>query len=241
MARRRPVVCDHSVRVLTKDLVYRLAELHWREWGPKLGLDTSRLGSPYCRFPGKELIRIWACANGISKAEAPLEMARLLGLKLSLKQRLLFAEGANCVHLGAVPFPLQGDILPSPLEPLGFRQEAFFPYSTPDGKSASGGVAYLRDDEGNTIRLPVTPWKNEFRTILWDWLSWGTPLPLFNVHELFARPNATVFILPTEKDVDWLRQNAVWLASQFPLTTWPGGLQETLRDAGGCLHHGMSQ
>lgn len=214
--------------LLGKDLVYRLAELHWREWGPKLGLDTSRLGSPYCRFPGKELIRIWACANGISEAEAPLEMARLLGLKLSLKQRLLFAEGANCVRLGAVPFPLQGDILPSPLEPLGFRQEAFFPYSTPDGKSASGGVAYLRDDEGNTIRLPVTPWEDEFHRILWDWLSWGTLLPLFNVHALFAHRNDTVFILPTEQDVDWLLKNAAWLASRFPLTTWPGGLQETL-------------
>ena len=218
-------------KLLLVDLIYSLAELRWREWGPKLGLDTSRLGSPYCRFPGKELIRIWACANGISKVDAPLEMARRLGLKLYLKQRLLFSEKANYVRLGAVPFPLQGDILPSPLEPLGFRREAFFPYTTPDGKSASGGVAYLRDDEGNTIRLPVTPWEDEFHRILWDWLSWGTPLPLFNVHALFAHRNDTVFILPTEQDVDWLLKNAAWLASRFPLTTWPGGLQETLRDA----------
>lgn len=215
----------------TIDFVYRLADLHWREWSSRLGIDIRWLGfSPY-RSLGRELIRQWASSNGIPEAEAPLEMARRLGLKLYLKQRLLFSEKANCVRLGAVPFPLQLDILPSPLEPLGFRQEAFFPYTTPDGKSASGGVAYLRDDEGNTIRLPVTPWKDEFQTILWDWLSWGTPLPLFNIHELFARRNATVFILPTEKDADWLRQNAVWLVSRFPLTTWPGGLQETLRDA----------
>ena len=156
-------------------------------------------------------------------------MARRLGLKLYLKQRVLFSEKANYVRLGAVPFPLEGDILP--LEPLGFRLEAFFPYTTPDGKSVSGGVAYLRDDEGNTIRFPVTPWEDEFHRILWDWLSWGTPLPLFNVHALFAHRNDTVFILPTEQDVDWLLKNAAWLASRFPLTTWPGGLQETLRDA----------
>ena len=199
------------------------------------------VGVPLLSIPGQGADPDMGMRQWHLQGRSSSRNARLLGLKLSLKQRLLFAEGANCVHLGAVPFPLQGDILPSPLEPLGFRQEAFFPYSTPDGKSASGGVAYLRDAEGNTIRLPVTPWEDEVHRILWDWLSWGTPLPLFNVHELFARPNATVFILPTEKDVDWLRQNAVWLASQFPLTTWPGGLQETLRDAGGCLHHGMSQ
>ena len=211
-------------KLLLIDLVYRLADLHWREWSSRLGIDIRWLGfSPY-RSLGRELIRQWASSNGIPEAEAPLEMARRQGLKLSLKQRLLFSEKANCVRLGAVPFPLQLDILPSPLEPLGFRQEAFFPYTTPDGKSASGGVAYLRDDEGNTIRLPVTPWKDEFQTILWDWLSWGTPLPLFNIHELFAHRNDTVFILPTEQDVDWLLKNAAWLASRFPLTTWPGGL-----------------
>ena len=215
----------------TIDFVYRLADLHWREWGSRLGIDILWLGfSPY-RSPGRELIRQWASANGIPGSEAPLEMARRLGLKLYVKQRLLFSEKANYVRLGAVPFPLQLDILPSPLEPLGFRQEAFFPYTTPDGKSASGGVAYLRDDEGNTIRLPVTPWEDDFQTILWDWLSWGTPLPLFNIHELFAHRNDAVFILPTEQDVDWLLKNAAWLASRFPLTTWPGGLQETLRDA----------
>lgn len=213
------------------DFVYRLADLHWREWGSRLGIDIRWLGfSPY-RTLGRELIRQWASSNGIPEAKAPLEMARRLGLKLYLKQRLLFSEKANCVRLGAVPFPLQGDILPSPLEPLGFRREAFFPYTTPDGKSASGEVAYLRDDEESTIRLPVTPWEDEFHRIRWDWLSWGTPLPLFNVHALFAHRNDTVFILPTEQDVEWFRQNAVWLVSQLPLTTWPGGLQETLRDA----------
>ena len=210
------------------DFVYRLADLHWREWGSQLGIDTHWLTFSSYGSPGSGLIWQWASANGIPGAEAPLEMARRLGLKLYLKQRLLFSEKANCVRLGAVPSPQEGDILPSPLEPLGFRREAFFPYTTPDGKSASGGVAYLRDDEGNTIRLPVTPWEDELHRIRWDWLSWGTPLPLFNVHELFAHRNDTVFILPTEQDVDWLLKNAAWLASRFPLTTWPGGLQETL-------------
>lgn len=213
------------------DFVYRLADLHWREWGSQLGIDTHWLTFSSYGSPGSGLIWQWASANGIPGAEAPLEMARRLGLKLYLKQRLLFSEKANYVRLGSVPFPLQGDILPSPLEPLGFRREAFFPYTTPDGKSASGEVAYLRDDEGNTIRLPVTPWEDEFHRILWDWLSWGTPLPLFNVHALFAHRNDTVFILPTEQNVDWLLKNAAWLTSRFPLTTWPGGLQETLRDA----------
>ena len=224
------MVCDHSVRVLTKDLVYRLAELHWQEWAHQFGINNDWFTSIYCSFPGKSLILQWASANGIPEAEAPLEMARRLGLKLSLKQRLLLSEKANHMRLGAVSSPREYDIPPSPLESLGFRVEAFFPYATPNGKHVSGGMAYLRDSTGNTTRLPVTPWEDEFHRIRWDWLSWGTPLPLFNVHELFARPKSAAFILPTEKDVEWFRQNAVWLASQLPLTTWPGGLQETLRD-----------
>ena len=146
----------------TIDFVYRLADLHWREWGSRLGIDIRCLGfSPY-RSPGSELIWQWASANGIPGSEAPLEMARRLGLKLYLKQRLLFSEKANYVRLGAVPFPLQLDILPSPLGPLGFRQEAFFPYTTPDGKSASGGVAYLRDDEGIQSGFPSPRGKTNF-------------------------------------------------------------------------------
>ena len=89
----------------TIDFVYRLADLHWREWGSRLGIDIRWLGfSPY-RSPGSELIWQWASANGIPGSEAPLEMARRLGLKLYLKQRLLFSEKANYVRLGAVPFP----------------------------------------------------------------------------------------------------------------------------------------
>lgn len=129
---------------------------------PGSGIDIRCLGfSPY-RSPGSELIWQWASANGIPGSEAPLEMARRLGLKLYLKQRLLFSEKANYVRLGAVPFPLQLDILPSPLGPLGFRQEAFFPYTTPDGKSASGGVAYLRDDEGIQSGFPSPRGKTNF-------------------------------------------------------------------------------
>ncbi len=70
----------------TIDFVYRLADLHWREWSSRLGIDIRWLGfSPY-RSLGRELIRQWASSNGIPEAEAPLEMARRLGLKLYLKQ-----------------------------------------------------------------------------------------------------------------------------------------------------------
>ena len=50
-------------------------------------------------------------------------------------------------------------------------------------------------------------------------------------HELFARSKATDFIFPTEKDVENLVRDAAGLASWFPVTTWPGGLQETLGEA----------
>lgn len=41
----------------TIDFVYRLADLHWREWSSRLGIDIRWLGfSPY-RSLGRELIR----------------------------------------------------------------------------------------------------------------------------------------------------------------------------------------
>lgn len=49
--------------------------------------------------------------NGIPEAEAPLEMARRLGLNLSVKQRILFSEKAKSIRIGTVPSPQKGDIL----------------------------------------------------------------------------------------------------------------------------------
>ena len=127
-------------KLLLIDLVHRLADLPWREWGSLLGIDMRGLTVSSYGSPGSELIRRWASANGIPEAEAPLEMARRLGLKLSLKQRLLLSEKANHMRLGAVSSPRECDISSSPLESLGFQLGAFYPYATPDGKSVSGGV-----------------------------------------------------------------------------------------------------
>lgn len=215
-------------KLLLIDLVHRLADLHWREWGSLLGIDMRGLTVSSYGSPGSELIRQWASANGIPEAEAPLEMARRLGLKLSLKQRLLLSEKANHMRLGAVSSPRECDISSSPLESLGFQLGAFYPYATPDGKSVSGGVGYLNDAKGNTIRLPATPWNDESHRVRWDWLSGDTPLPLYRSHEIFTHPERSVFIFPSEQDLENLVWNAPWLASRFPLTAWPGGLQETL-------------
>ena len=184
-------------KLLLIDLVHRLADLHWREWGSLLGIDMRGLTVSSYGSPGSELIRQWASANGIPEAEAPLEMARRLGLKLSLKQRLLLSEKANHMRLGAVSSPRECDISSSPLESLGFQLGAFYPYATPDGKSVSGGVGYLNDAKGNTIRLPATPWNDESHRVRWDWLSWDTPLPLYRSHEIFTHPERSVFIFPS--------------------------------------------
>lgn len=215
-------------KLLLIDLVHRLADLHWREWGSLLGIDMRGLTVSSYGSLGSELIRQWASANGIPEAEAPLEMARRLGLKLSFKQRLLLSEKANHMRLGAVSSPRECDISSSPLESLGFQLGAFYPYATPDGKSVSGGVGYLNDAKGNTIRLPATPWNDESHRVRWDWLSWDNPLPLYRSHEIFTHPERSVFIFPSEHDLENLVWNAPWLASRFPLTAWPGGLQETL-------------
>ena len=82
--------------------------------GLLLGIDMRGLTVSSYGSPGSELIRQWASANGIPEAEAPLEMARRLGLKLSLKQRLLLSEKANHMRLALYPRP-ESVISPRPL------------------------------------------------------------------------------------------------------------------------------
>ena len=223
---------DRNVRcLLEKDLFCRLADIHYQEWGHQLGVNTSDLNAFLMVDQGERLIQRWAYCNGIPTDSAPLEMARRLGINLSMKQRLLFSEKARCVRLGAVCSLHESELPASPLGSLNVQLKNFFQYVTPDGKNVSGGMVYLEDDNGNTLRMPVTPWQRYPYEVKWDYLSWDTPLPLFNTNGLFVCPEKFVFILPSEEDVTWLTQNVAWLASQFTLTTWPGGLRETLQYA----------
>lgn len=214
---------------LLRDLIYRYADLYLRKWGEQLGVDTHSMQSSYYPYPGKTLIQTWASDNGIAETDAPFEMVRRLGLNLFPKQRLLLAEKLDAVRVGKVTSLQARDLPAFPLEELGFKLVGLFPYATPDGTGVSGGVAYLQNSTGNTIRFPVTPWKSNNQRVRWDWLSWGTPLPLYRMNELFAHPADTVFLLPTEDDVEWIVQNAACLASRSPLTTWPCGSRVTLQ------------
>lgn len=214
--------------LLKKDLFLRMADIHWQDWGQKLGVDIQNLSSPLIVNRGEQLIHRWASYNGIPSDNAPLEMARRLDIALSMNQRLLFSEKASYDHLGAAPSPLMSALPVSPLESLNFQPKFFFPYVTPDGKNISGGMVYLGDNNGNSLRMPVTPWQIYSYSTYWDYLSWSTPFPLFNINKLFAYPEKFVFILPSEEDVVWFTTNVAWLDLNFTLTTWPGGLRETL-------------
>ena len=91
--------------LLGKDFVYRLAEIYWHKWSHHFVITNNFLISIYCEFRGKALILLWASDNGIPDAEAPLKMARRLGLNLSVKQRILFSEKAKSIRIGVAECP----------------------------------------------------------------------------------------------------------------------------------------
>lgn len=217
---------------LIRDLFYRLADLHWKEWGKLTRIEGLEwLSSPFAVKRGYRFVSAWASTNGVSPSDAPQELARRLGIPLTMERRLLLAEKADCSPIVAAPRPENWELPDSPLKSFDFSLCHLHYYGTPDGGSVSGGVGGFHDPSGNSVWLFLTPWQKQNGRIAWDWLAWQRPFPLYRVHDLFAHRNATVFILPTEQNVDWLLKNAAWLTSRFPLTTWPGGLQETLRDA----------
>lgn len=225
-------------RALRVDLMYRLAELHWKTWAAKLGFNS--LPTIFSLSPGKLLIQDWAREYGFPEDEAPLELARRLQIPLTADQRLLFAERSCGDQLGAVAaFPCLQDLPPSPLDALGFRPQFFFPYSTADGKSISGGVAYLQDEQLNGFMMPITPWVSSSGRLVWDYLAWQSPMPLFHLDVLFAHQERPSLILPSEYIVEKIIRNAAFLTGYFNLTTWPGEVQATIAhtDWGLLRHH----
>ncbi len=228
----------HIDRALRVDLMYRLAELHWKTWAAKL--DFNFHPSAFSPSPGYLLIQKWAEAYGFPDDEAPLELARRLQIPLTADQRFLFAQRSSEYQLGAVDaFPFLQTLPPSPLDALGFRLRFFFPYSTADGKSISGGVAYLYDERHNGIMMPITPWVSSSGRLVWDYLAWQSLMPLFHLDVLFAHQERPSLILPSEYLVDKLSRNAAFLDRHFNLTTWPGGVKDTIAhtDWGLLRHH----
>lgn len=225
-------------RALRVDLMYRLADLHWKTWAAKLGVNFHP--SAFSLSPGYLLIHKWAEAYGFPDDEAPLELARRLQIPLAADQRLLFAQRSCGRQLAAVDaYPPLQDLPPSPLDALGFRLRFFFPYATADGKSISGCVAYLYNKQHNGIMMPITPWVSSSGRLVWDYLAWQNPMPLFHLDVLFAHQERPSLILPSENLVDKLTRNAALLAGYFNLTTWPGGVQATIAhtDWGLLRHH----
>lgn len=83
-----------------------------------------------------------------------------------------------------------------------------------------GHVCRFRSSDGGKEIIPLTYARNEKSgRYAWRWLQWDAPRPLYGLHRLAERPDATVLVVEGEKcaDVAWEQ-----LPDLAPIA-WPGG------------------
>jgi hypothetical protein len=81
-----------------------------------------------------------------------------------------------------------------------------------------GYVLRFDGPEGKEFR-PLTPWRNKKDEIVWRWVSWSEPRPLYGLDALAARPDAPVAVCEGEKAADAARR----LLHGFVVLASPGG------------------
>jgi hypothetical protein len=82
-----------------------------------------------------------------------------------------------------------------------------------------GYVLRFDTPEGKQFR-PLTPWrKGKAPAIVWRWISWSEPRPLYGLDGLAARPDAPVVVCEGEKSADAARR----LLPGFVAIASPGG------------------
>jgi hypothetical protein len=80
-----------------------------------------------------------------------------------------------------------------------------WPYVDAEGRTL-GYVLRFDTPEGKEFR-PLTPWrKGKASAIVWRWISWSEPRPLYGLDDLAARPGARVVVCEGEKSADAARR-----------------------------------
>jgi hypothetical protein len=93
-----------------------------------------------------------------------------------------------------------------------------WPYVDAEGR-ALGYVLRFDTPEGKEFR-PLTPWrKGKAPAIVWRWISWSEPRPLYGLDCLAARPDVPVAVCEGEKSADAARR----LLPGFVAIASPGG------------------
>jgi hypothetical protein len=93
-----------------------------------------------------------------------------------------------------------------------------WPYLDAEGRTL-GYVLRFDTPEGKQFR-PLTPWrKGKASAIVWRWISWSEPRPLYGLDDLATRPDAPVAVCEGEKSADAARR----LLPGFVAIASPGG------------------
>jgi len=95
---------------------------------------------------------------------------------------------------------------------------AVYTYTTPSGDPL-GYVARYQEGDKKTIRCWTWGQRSESDPLAWACGHFSNPRPLYNAHDLAARPNAQVLVVEGEKTAD----AAKLLFPSMVVTTWPGG------------------
>ena len=106
----------------------------------------------------------------------------------------------------------------------GFSMESIHWYSSED-KSTAFGVIYFNKDSKNTVKLPISAWKQNDstdRNIVFDLLHPTTSCPIYDLHNIvnFKREMEYALICQNEKTCETIKHYHAWITKLIPVTTY---------------------
>ena len=120
-----------------------------------------------------------------------------------------------------MPIPDDAPKPPATFGTLG-APHAFWSYLDHDGMLIGYVVRWdipTADDPAKKTFRPLTLWRTRGGKLEWRWMSWPDPRPLYGLHRLVERPDASVLVVEGEKAAD----AAAKLFPDHVCITSPGG------------------
>lgn len=148
---------------------------------------------------------------------APLESSNL-----ATPKRQISRQRKRELWTPVLPVPKNAPAIPK-AHPTRGRPSASWVYLDERGRVLMHVFRFDHDDGGKDI-LPLT-YCTRGELLEWRWKGLTAPRPLYNLHELHLRPNASVLIVEGEKSAE----AAKFLFPDYVVTTWPNGSKAAVK------------
>ena len=185
-----------------------------------------KLGLPkvYCGYDtleaGEQVILDYAQKYGEPYENAHREIARKLNVAPTYKNRMLLSEKRGYERVEVFKAPSDQPQIAG--IPAG-SQCSSCPYVTPDGQNLMGYVFKIKQNEDDTIKLPVTMWRDQYQREIFEPLGFSTEKtwPLFNLNKIVASSKKQAVICVDEEQAFFLSNEfSFWRSISFLLRGW---------------------